>query len=660
MDWNLKFINDKIYSVDNDRFKEKRYVFSPFPPANMHGFQDGDIRHIVLADIMARYMRMENHNVLYPTGFNSLTKESFQECKKLYKSLDDKSVEVFYDQMVKMGIGIDDQKCINMRHAEYVSLLQNAFIEFYERNYIKYKPSLVYYDKELNEIYDSFEGTGKKSFVKCFTLDVAGILPQVVDDINHLDLDDASKEDLIQRLLPKEVLQMDFLMSNGEALEIEMEEPEYMGGISYIFLNPNYLDIRKYVSIDEYGSVKALMETEEALYAFSGLTAKNPLTGLDIPIFISKLYSKGIYLGIPDVDSEDRLLVENEGFDYLTILKDGLFINSDILDGYTIEEGKKKIIEAFTEAEMARVTKVYQNSEILVSSYECFGALIPFLEDKDGIHSIKDFLPYIISLQFRPVLLDNVSIPGEPIFGTIHTNFTEGMLPILSILYDNIGSIESVFSLDNKKAFEDWLPIDVAYIPKNEIVSGLLMPIILYNIIKKEVSYSLPRLFNKIVLLPRALDVHQKTIKRQNNNLIDMDKYLEKFDSNTIRLLCGMTKIEDEMIFDIYYLSDLKEYISKIEVSLESAVESKRPNLDYHFHLLQNKLKNCLDDKDIKAYVDILKEFNERILFKEIISKQQALDYLKIIYPIFPELSERLYNQLFNGRYSIVNEGWPN
>ena len=161
------------------------------------------------------------------------------------------------------------------------------------------------------------------------------------------------------------------------------------------------------------------------------------------------------------------------------------------------------------------------------------------------------------------------------------------------------------------------------------------------------------------ILLPRALDVHQKTIKRRNNNLIDMDKYLEKFDSNTIRLLCSMTKPTDEMIFDIYYLSDLKEYVSKIEVALSSYQESKKPNLDYHFHLLQNNLKKRLDEMDIKGYVDTLKEFNERILFKEIISKNQVIDYLKIIYPIFPELSERFYKDIFSGRYSIVNEGWP-
>ena len=658
MNWNLRFINDKVYSIDNDRFKEKKYVFSPFPPTNMHGFLDGDIRHIILADIMARYLRFSNHNVFFPTGVNSITNDSYVECKKLYKSLDDRSCDIFYNQMVSLGVGIDEQKWINMRHDEYVALLQNAFIELYERKYISYKNTPVFYDKDSNTIQDFFYGSGKKVPMKCFTLEIGGILPQIVNDINSISMEEEYKEELTSLLKPTMVLKMEFLLSNKEILDVCMEEPEYLGGISYIFLNPNYIDIKKYVSYDEYEAVREFLESDEALYAFSGLTAKNPLTGLDIPVFISKLYSEGVYLGIPDIDIEDKLLVENEGFDYINIIKDGLLINSDILDGYTKEEGKKKIIEAFTEAELGVATKIYKNEEIVLSSLDCFGALIPFLEDKNEINSLKDYLPYQISSLFRPVLLEN-NIPGEQIVGSISNYFTEGMLPILSLLYDSIGSIESVFSKENKEVFEKWLPIEVAYIPKNEMVSGILMPIILYNIIKKEVSYNLPSIFKKVVLVPRALDIHQKVIKRQNNNLIDMDKYISIFNANSIRLLCACTKENDEMIFDTYRLSDLKEYVNKIEYSLNQATITDNYNLDYYFHELISRAKSLLDSFKIKEYVELIKEFNERILFKENISLKQALAYIKVIYPLFPEMSEVIYQKKFNGKYSIVNEGWP-
>ena len=49
INWNLKFIKEKCYSLDNDRFKKKSFVYAPFPEIDKHGFQDGEIREIILS-----------------------------------------------------------------------------------------------------------------------------------------------------------------------------------------------------------------------------------------------------------------------------------------------------------------------------------------------------------------------------------------------------------------------------------------------------------------------------------------------------------------------------------------------------------------------------------------------------------------------------------
>ena len=658
-DWNDRFIKEKCYSIDNDRFKEKAFVYAPFPEANKHGFQDGNIRHLIQGDIYSRYLRMQNMNVLYPTGFNSVTPGSFQESKKMYKSLGDESTDVFYKQMSRLGIGISDNKCISMRHKEYTSLLQLAFIDLYERNYIKYKMTSAYFDKEANKIYDSMdiEESLPKTSIKCFVLDIQGLIPQIVADIEKLDLSLEHKDLLISSLKPKDVLSLNFMLSNGELLEVSMENPEYMGGISYIFLNPNYIDIRDYVSKDEYGSVERYMMKEEGLYVFSGLLAKNPLTGLDIPVFISYMYPKGVYLGLPDIDPEDKLMVLNEGFDNKPILADGLLINSDILDGYTPKDAKEKIISAFQDAEIGSLTKIYKHSEILLSSLEPFGILFPFLEEKGKLNSLKDYLPYSFSSQFRPILGDDVDVSGSPIQGTISPLFTEGLCSILSLIYDDIGSLDSIFKDESRKLYEAWLPIKVSYIPEERLIPDLLMPLIFYNIIKKEVSYALPDLFKKVVILSKPLDIHRKSIVRSNNNLMDMDKYILKFGCDSLRLLASKVK---EMVYDTYELTDISEYINRIKQALLSAVNEKVISMDYYFHKLAYFLKSALDQANIEKYIEILKEFNEKVIFHEIISKEQALDYLRMIYPIFPYLSEELYEEEYNGKYSILNLGWPN
>lgn len=660
--WNDRFIKEKCYSLDNDRFKKKSFVYAPFKEADKHGFQDGEVRGIILADIIARYLRMENENVLFPVGYNSITAKSFQESKKLYKILDNKSEIVFYDQMRDLGIGISNEKTISMRGHEYISILQNAFIELYEKGYIKYKMFNPYYDKDTNEIYDSMEGLSlPKGALKCFVLDIDGLIPQIVLDIEKLSISKEDKDELISKFNPCSVLKVEFFMSNGKALEVEMEEPEYMGGISYIFLNPNFMDITGYVSYDEKDSVLEYLESENMLYAYSGLSAKNPLTGNDIPIFISKMYSEAIYLGIPAVDSEDSMFVLNEGFDSIDILtEDNLLMNSDLLDGYSIPEARGRIIEAFTEAYIGSLSHEYKNHEILLSSLEPFGALFPFLEEQDKLNSLKDYLPYHFSNQFRPVLGDEVSVSGSPISGTMSNLITEGLAPLLSLIYDEIGSIESLFSKDTKELYESFLPIKKAYIDKENMVSSLLMPIIFYNIIKKEVSYALPDLFQNVSLVSKCLDIHHKAIRRSNNNLMDMDRYIDKFGSDAIRFLSSEIKSLDEMVYDTYHLEDLVSYLSEMKISLMGAKDSESLSLDYYFHKLADSARDILDRGDVFSYVELIKSFNDKVLFKENISKKQAFDYIRIIYPIFPHLAEEVYEELFKGKYSLLNEGWPN
>ena len=82
----------------------------------------------------------------------------------------------------------------------------------------------------------------------------------------------------------------------------------------------------------------------------------------------------------------------------------------------------------------------------MISSNDTFGALFPFLMDEDEkIYSLEDYLPYIFSKQFRPILKDGVDIPGVNIEGNINNLFSIGSYPIISILYDEIAVNEKIF-----------------------------------------------------------------------------------------------------------------------------------------------------------------------------------------------------------------------
>lgn len=181
-----KWQEDKNFIIDNDHLKEKCYIFSSFPTANKYGFQTGNIRPLLYGDVLARYERLLNKNVLYPVGFNTLAESSFIESRKSANVLNDNISKTFLNQMLKLGIGVNDQKIMDMRHDEYLSNLQLDFIELYDRGYIEYKNTIGYQDKESKKIYDYMVKTKDSTIVqlKGFVLKCGSIINDVIKDIN--------------------------------------------------------------------------------------------------------------------------------------------------------------------------------------------------------------------------------------------------------------------------------------------------------------------------------------------------------------------------------------------------------------------------------------------------------------------------------------------
>ena len=100
-----KWQNEKYFVIDGDRIKEKCFVFSSFPTSNLYGFQNGKIRSAIAGDLLARYHRLQNRNVLFPVGFNTLSQSAFIESRKSSNALTDDISNLFYNQLLRLGIG---------------------------------------------------------------------------------------------------------------------------------------------------------------------------------------------------------------------------------------------------------------------------------------------------------------------------------------------------------------------------------------------------------------------------------------------------------------------------------------------------------------------------------------------------------------------------
>ncbi len=656
-----KWQEEKNFIIDNDHLKEKCFVFSSFPTANKYGFQTGNVRPLIYGDVIARYERLLNKNVLYPVGFNTLAESSFIESRKSANVLNDNISKTFLNQMLKLGIGVNDQKIMDMRHDEYLSNLQLDFIELYERGYIEYKNTIAYQDPKSKKIYDYMVKTDDSAKIqfKGFVLKCGMIINDVIKDIKNLDLDDDIKEKLIDAFDGRDTLEIELETSIGTKLNISFENPWVIGGVTFILLNPDFLDAIPLCDPNELLNIKSYINKRDQLYVYSGNYCTNPLTGNKIPILISDMHNQAIYPGNPYLSDDDRLFALSEGFEVIDIKdENGFLINSDFLNGMIEKEANLAITLAFTEGGLAESKKEYFHKDILLSSTDPFGALFPFLSDDDKLYSLKDYLPLSFSVQFRPVLNEKCDIPGNIMSGTINSLFTIGMAPILAILYDEIGSNESMFSKIAIDEFIDWGTIKELSISEDIIYQGILMPIILNNIIRKEAPFT-PKLVKNVKIIKDTYDKNHDNIKRANNNMLDIDKLCDKYSPDSIRAYFMMSKIDDDFIYDEDILKEIDDFIKKISITILNPTYVSENKLDYEFFDLENKSKMYLNDNRVNEYAKLVLEFSNNIILNNKLTEEQLLSYLSVIYPLLPYLSEESYSRLFDSKYSIINEGWP-
>lgn len=658
--WIEKWQKSKNFRVESDRIKTKSYLFSSFPKTNTYGFQRGNIRPLLVGDFYSRYLRMAGENVLFPTGYDSLCFTSYLENKKHSNTINDEISNLFREQMLRLGIGIDTFKEIDLKHNDYLSALQLAFIELYEKGYIQYGKSLVYQNKQKTKIYDAYYKIPDLTITEqdVFSLNIQSITSELITKIQGLPTNDNVKEELLTMLMPKESLTIPFLVTNGNRISITLKEPQYMGGISFIFIHPDYIDFSQYTIYEEHIAIERYLSDDNTndFGVFTGTYAVNPLTGRKIPIFVSVKYDVDIYVANPYLDSTARMLAKEEGLPIIDVIQNGVFIESDFLNGLPEEEGKDFLIKNFVEASVASVNQYYSRETILLSSLDTYGALIPFLKDNDGkIYSLKKYLPLVFSSKFRPILSEDIDVPGSLITGSINHLFSTGMLPILAMLYDDIGDSISIFSKEALKTFSMWKGIEVMAIEKNELFEYVFVPLCIMTIIEKETEKKLAPFYKNLILISETFDDNYKLIKRANNNLLDLNHYLTQYGGDALRIYFLSKPLFEDFIFVEAELASLANLLKAIE-DFFSKPFSIEPSLD-----MKEIVTNCntlLKQKEIWRYIDYLVETYKRKLWNSNLTKKQALIFLKLLYPVVPFLVEDIYKETFKGRYLISDDGW--
>ena len=357
----------------------------------------------------------------------------------------------------------------------------------------------------------------EQKLMRQWCLRVSAYAERLLNSLDSLEWTEALKETQRNWIGRSEGAEVKFPISGSEELvTVFTTRPDTIYGVSFMVLAPESELVSllttesQRVAVDEYlQATKRKTERERIADrrvsgVFSGSYAVNPITGKEIPIWISDYvlagYGTGAIMAVPAHDSRDFAFARHFDLPIVQVVipegeeesnpsewdeskdsKAGTMVNSDLLNGLSVKEAQAKIKALITERGLGRVKVNYRLRDAIFSRQRYWGEPFPVYY-KNGIAEV-------LPLEKLPLCLPEVDkfLPtetGEPPLGRAEGWHTaEGYPYELSTMPGFAGSSAYYLrymdprneqALVGKEANEYWRHVDL-YIGGTEHATGHLI-----------------------------------------------------------------------------------------------------------------------------------------------------------------------------------------
>ena len=422
--WQKIWEDKGVFHASDDTEKEKFYALIEFPYPSGQGLHVGHPRPYTALDTVARKRRLEGYNVLYPIGWDAfgLPTENYAIKNHIHPEIvTKKNIARFKKQIQSLGISFDWSREINTTDPEYYKWTQWIFIQLYKHG--------LAYKKEMNvnwctsckcvlaneEVVNGVcERCGSEVVHKVksqWMLKITKYADRLINDldlVNYPDRVKAQQKNWIGRSKGAEV---DFTTTTGDTLTIYTTRADTLYGATYMVISPEHPMIEKWADkISNMDEIKKYQEAaarksdfertevakEKTGVRIDGVNAINPVNNKEIPIFISDYvlvsYGTGAIMAVPAHDTRDWEFAKKFDLPIIEVVKGGnvqeeaytdcakgIMVNSGMLDGLTVDEAKKKIIDWLTSEGKGHSKVNYKLRDWVFSRQRYWGEPIPIV-----------------------------------------------------------------------------------------------------------------------------------------------------------------------------------------------------------------------------------------------------------------------------------------
>ena len=459
--WHNIWEESKTFKVEKIKNKKKYYCLEmfPYPSGKIHM---GHVRNYTLGDVVANYKRLKGFNVLHPMGWDSfgMPAENAAIQNNLHpKEWTNQNISTMKKQLKSLGFSIDWDREISTCDEKYYKHQQKYFIDLFNKGYVYKKESLVNWDPVDQTVLANeqvIDGKGWRSGANVIQKELSQWFFKITKFADELDnsLDNLNNWPEKVKIMQKNwigkskgceiIFQLQNSNKREEKLKVFTTRPDTIFGASFIAIAVDHPLCKEFSKNKDFIKFKndcyktgnteeSLAKTDKIGYKTLYLADHPFIKNKKLPVYVANFvlmeYGYGAIFGCPGHDQRDLDFARKYNLDVLPVILpnnqdekkfkinkeaytgEGKIINSDFLNGLSINDGKNEVIKALEKNNQGKGKTTFRLRDWGISRQRYWGCPIPILYREDG-----KIIP--VPEQDLPVKLPDdidLSKPGNPL-----------------------------------------------------------------------------------------------------------------------------------------------------------------------------------------------------------------------------------------------------
>ena len=433
MEYNFKKIEKKWQDIWDEKGtfnaidgsdKKKFYALVEFPYPSGAGMHVGHIKAYSGLEVVSRKRRLQGYNVLFPIGFDAygLPTENYAIKTGIHpRKVTDMNIEKFTSQLKRVGFSFDWNRVIDTTDEDYYKWTQWIFLKMFENGLAFRDKTLVNYCPSCKVVLSNEDSQGGKCDIchsdvvqkskDVWYLRITEYADKLLEGLEEVDYLPNVKLQQVNWIGKSRGAFVNFKINEvPEELRIYTTRPDTLFGVTFMVIAPEHPLIDKYkdrianfADVEDYRKEcakktefeRTQLVKDKTGVRLDGITAKNPVNGEDIPVYISDYvmmgYGTGAIMAVPAHDQRDYEFAKKFGIDIIEVIKggdisveaytgDGEMVNSGFLNG---TDNKKdsiaKMIEFLKEKNIGEEGVQYKMKDWAFNRQRYWGEPIPIV-----------------------------------------------------------------------------------------------------------------------------------------------------------------------------------------------------------------------------------------------------------------------------------------